>query len=170
LFCFFFRALYVPIRFFSRAVYFFGGMHWISVYGEPDPNVPIMTVAPHYGYLDTLLFVYLNFTNGVARYGTEEVPVFGPLVKICQPIIVNREKYDSRSDTVQKIIERANSKLGWSPTVLFSEGTTTNGKAIIQFKPGAFIPGLPVQPICVKYFSISNFDSWTWTWKCKFSH
>ena len=156
--------MFLPIRIFSRGVYFFAGFHWISVYGKPDMNASIMTVAPHYGFTDSLLFVYLNFTNCVARYGTEQVPLFGPLVKMCQPIIVNREKYDSRSDTVQKIIERANSKLNWSPTVLFPEGTCTNGKALVKFKVGGFIPGLPVQPVCIKY-SNSLYNSWTWTWK-----
>jgi len=35
--------------------------------------------------------------------------------------------------------------------MLFPEATTTNGKAIISFKTGAFSPGLPVQPMVIKY-------------------
>lgn len=30
-------------------------------------------------------------------------------------------------------------------------GTATNGRALISFKPGAFRPGLPVQPVALRY-------------------
>ncbi len=39
----------------------------------------------------------------------------------------------------------------WPHVMLFPEGTTTNGQAIISFKTGAFSPGLPVQPMIVRY-------------------
>jgi 1-acyl-sn-glycerol-3-phosphate acyltransferase len=158
------HILYPIIIFLCRGVFFVASLHRIKVHGKPDMTVPIMSVAPHFGYFDTLLFVYLNFPNGVAREGTEDVPLFGHIVKMCQPIIVDRDKYHSRSDTVQRVVERANSKLGWSPIILFSEGTCTNGRALIQFKPGAFISALPVQPVCIDYPGM-NYDSVSWTWK-----
>lgn len=159
------KLLYYPIRLFSRGVYFCGALQWIRVYGKPDMSVPIMTCAPHFSFLDTLLFVYLNFPSAVGRAGSEEVPLFGPLVKICQPIIVNRDQYSSRTDTVHRLIDRVKSNLRWPPTLLFVEGTTTNGTALIKFKPGAFIPGLPVQPVCLRYICASSYDSITWGWK-----
>ena len=35
--------------------------------------------------------------------------------------------------------------------LIFPEGTCTNQKAIITFKNGAFYPGLPIQPVVVRY-------------------
>lgn len=35
--------------------------------------------------------------------------------------------------------------------VIFPESTCTNGTALITFKHGAFMPGVPVQPITIEY-------------------
>ena len=43
---------------------------------------------------------------------------------------------------------------------LFPEGTTTNRKCLISFKTGAFQPGVPVQPVVVKW--PNHFDCVTW--------
>jgi 1-acyl-sn-glycerol-3-phosphate acyltransferase len=49
---------------------------------------------------------------------------------------------------------------GEGPQVaLFPEGTTTNGSYLLNFKVGAFKPGLPVQPV---HFDYSDpLFSWT---------
>eukprot|EP01087_Luapelamoeba_hula_P021299 TRINITY_DN7418_c0_g1_i1.p1 TRINITY_DN7418_c0_g1~~TRINITY_DN7418_c0_g1_i1.p1 ORF type:complete len:509 (-),score=81.79 TRINITY_DN7418_c0_g1_i1:15-1541(-) len=39
----------------------------------------------------------------------------------------------------------------WPRVALFPEGTNTNGSCLISFRIGAFIPGLPVQPVVVSY-------------------
>ena len=52
---------------------------------------------------------------------------------------------------------------GWPQTLVFPEGTTTNRTCLITFKPGAFIPGRPVQPVVVKYNN--KTDTLTWTWQ-----
>jgi len=47
---------------------------------------------------------------------------------------------------------RRGSELGrWPQTLVFPEGTCTNGTAIVQFKQGAFAPGVAVQPVVVHY-------------------
>ena len=47
--------------------------------------------------------------------------------------------------------------------MLFPEGTCTNRSCLIQFKPGAFYPGAPVQPVVVRY--PNRLDTVTWTWE-----
>lgn len=44
--------------------------------------------------------------------------------------------------------------------LLFPEGTTTNGKSLITFQLGAFIPGFPVQPVVVRYPHVHFDQSW----------
>lgn len=159
------------LRFLSRCVFFSAGFHRISVFGEKDlnPNAPIVVVAPHTGFMDGLFFTYANFLSSVARAGTEQVPIFGRVVKVFQPIVVNRDKSTSRSDTVAKIVERVQQseetgKKNWPLIGLFPQGTCSNQKSLIRFKSGAFIPGRPVQPVCIRYPRL-KFDSITWTWE-----
>ncbi|KNE86455.1 hypothetical protein PSTG_20184, partial [Puccinia striiformis f. sp. tritici PST-78] len=52
---------------------------------------------------------------------------------------------------------------GWSQVAIFPEGTCTNHAALIQFKKGAFIAGLPVQPVLIRY--PNKHDTFTWTWQ-----
>jgi len=54
------------------------------------------------------------------------------------------------------------------PTILrqvmiFPEGTCTNRSCLITFKSGAFYPGVPVQPVCIRY--PNKLDTVTWTWE-----
>jgi hypothetical protein len=46
------------------------------------------------------------------------------------------------------------------PLCVFSEGTTTNGADIIQFRSGAFIQGQPVQPVVLTYHWRNVSPSW----------
>lgn len=154
--------LYPIARFLSRCVFFWGSFQWLTIVGKPDMNVPIMVLAPHSSFFDVMLAVYLNFVCVVGKMGADKVVLFGNLTKMCQPIIVEREKQSSRTDTVKKILDRMNSDKKWPPLSLFSEGTCTNRRALIQFKSGAFIPGLPVQPVCLRFPATMDTYSWTW--------
>ncbi|KAF3830357.1 hypothetical protein GH733_004176 [Mirounga leonina] len=51
----------------------------------------------------------------------------------------------------------------FSPQVLFfPEGTCSNKKALLKFKPGAFIAGVPVQPVLIRYPNSLDTTSWAW--------
>lgn len=155
---------YPLAKFFSRGLFFFGGFHWITVKGKPEMRTPIMVFAPHSGFFDSLLVVYLNFVSVIGRAGADEIFIFGNLTRLCQPIIVDRDLQKSRTDSVKKVIDRVNSKLEWPPLSFYPEGTCTNRKELVFFKSGAFIPGLPVQPVCIKYKD-NSMDTVSWTWE-----
>ena len=44
------------------------------------------------------------------------------------------------------------------PMLLFPEGTTTSGRCLLPFKTGAFLAGLPVQPVILRYGVVSGGD------------
>lgn len=52
---------------------------------------------------------------------------------------------------MELIKSRVNDAQVWPPIIIFPEGTTTNQEALISFKAGAFVPGVPVQPMTIKY-------------------
>lgn len=78
-------------------------------------------------------------------------PFSAELMKLAQPVYVYREDRDSRQKTIAELKRRAQTGGLWPQFLIFPEGTTTNRKALITFKAGAFIPGMPVQPVVLRY-------------------
>ncbi|MBA0717690.1 hypothetical protein Golax_005484, partial [Gossypium laxum] len=74
-------------------------------------------------------------------------------------IYVNRFSPASRKNAVNEIKRRASCDK-FPRVLLFPEGTTTNGKVLISFQLGAFIPGHPIQPIIVRYPHVHFDQSW----------
>ena len=79
-----------------------------------------------------------------------------------QSLFVCREDPQSRQKTVKQIVERSQDDNAWPQLLIFPEGSTSNRKALMFFKPGAFVPGKPVQPILIRY--PNKVDTVTWTW------
>ncbi|XP_048253840.1 lysophosphatidylcholine acyltransferase 2-like isoform X2 [Haliotis rufescens] len=147
-----------------RGVFFMGGFHWIRVRGQraTAKDAPIIALAPHSTFFDALTDVFLDLTTVVAKAESEKVPIFGTLIQFTQPVFVRREDPNSRAVTIQQIRERGQSGGAWPQVLIFPEGTCTNRSCLITFKPGAFYPGVPVQPVCLRYFN--KLDTFTWTW------
>lgn len=84
----------------------------------------------------------------------------------CGTVLLDRTCADSRGKVQRQINQRVShnisiaeghkSNLGesyayYNSLVIFPEGTTTTGSALIDFKLGAFRPMCPVQPVTIKY-------------------
>ncbi|ALC48801.1 CG32699, partial [Drosophila busckii] len=147
-----------------RAVYTAGSFHYLSTKGTPATakDAPILVVAPHSSYVDSILVVSGHPPSIVAKRETADIPLLGRIINYAQPIYVQREDPNSRQNTIRDIVDRARSKDDWPQVVIFAEGTCTNRTALIKFKPGAFYPGVPVQPVLLRY--PNKFDTFTWTW------
>nr|GEV56382.1 lysophospholipid acyltransferase LPEAT2-like [Tanacetum cinerariifolium] len=78
-----------------------------------------------------------------------------------QVIYVNRFSHQSRKHAVNEIKRKASSDR-FPRLLLFPEGTTTNGRLLISFQHGAFIPGYPIQPVVVRYPHVHFDQSWSW--------
>ncbi|XP_024961987.1 lysophospholipid acyltransferase LPEAT2-like isoform X5 [Cynara cardunculus var. scolymus] len=76
-----------------------------------------------------------------------------------QVIYVNRFSHQSRKNAVNEIKRKASSNR-FPRLLLFPEGTTTNGRLLISFQHGAFIPGYPIQPVVVRYPHVHFDQSW----------
>ncbi|XP_068189007.1 lysophosphatidylcholine acyltransferase 1-like isoform X2 [Antennarius striatus] len=158
------RLIDICLRGIMRAMWFCGGFHWIKVKGEraPPSEVPILTVAPHSAYFDAIP-VTMTMCSIVTKLESMRVPVWGTLISYIRPVLVFRSDQDSRKKTVEEIKRRAQSGGEWPQIMIFPEGTCTNRSGLILFKAGAFIPGLPVQPVVLRY--PNKLDTVTWTWQ-----
>lgn len=131
---------------------------------ETSDKAPLLCAAPHSSFFDTVVIFYLSgLPSIVSKEENKKVPIFSALMEFTQPVYVKREDPNSRQNTIQEIKRRAETGGDWPQIVIFPEGTCTNRSCLITFKPGAFYPGVPVQPVCLKY--PNRLDTITWTWE-----
>ena len=138
------------IRTCARLILFCLGFHYISVKGtenRKDDVAPII-VGNHRGPFEPIYLVAFHNLSMVSA-AENRWPVLKYGMDALQFIFVHR-RGPGRKGVVDLICDRAKTK-GFPQVGLFPEGTTTNGTAIINFKAGAFIPGVPVQPIAFEF-------------------
>uniref|UniRef100_A0A3Q3LSA5 Lysophosphatidylcholine acyltransferase 4 n=1 Tax=Mastacembelus armatus TaxID=205130 RepID=A0A3Q3LSA5_9TELE len=148
------RWLFHPIIWLlSRAVFFSLGFVWVKVKGHKVDlkKAPVLVVAPHSSFLDMLVLCPAQLATVVSRSENKSLPVIGALLEFNQSVLVSRKDPESRKNAVAQLTERLTSNGYWPQMLMFPEGTTTNGRALIKFKPGAFLAGVPVQPVLLRY-------------------
>ncbi|XP_031495332.1 lysophospholipid acyltransferase LPEAT2 [Nymphaea colorata] len=153
------RVMWIT-RFCSRVILFCFGYHWIRRKGKPAPRelAPII-VCNHVSYIEPIYFFYELFPTTVASESHDGIPFVGTIIRAMQVIYVNRFSAASRKHAVNEIKRKASCD-GFPRVLLFPEGTTTNGSALIYFQLGAFIPGYPIQPVAVRYPFVHFDQSW----------
>ncbi|KAE8607948.1 hypothetical protein XENTR_v10011338 [Xenopus tropicalis] len=147
----------------GRLLFFSMGFH-VRVEGKPatPSDAPILLVAPHSSFFDAIAVIVSGMPSSVSRAENISVPIFGRILRALQPVLVSRVDPDSRKNTINEIKKRATSGGEWPQVLIFPEGTCTNRSCLISFKPGAFHPGVPVQPILLRYPNIQDTVTWTW--------
>ncbi|XP_064466467.1 lysophosphatidylcholine acyltransferase 1-like isoform X3 [Ornithodoros turicata] len=139
------------------------GFH-VIVRGQkvPPAEAPILVVAPHSSFFDTVVAMHgYPLPAAVVRSKSKDIFLLSTILNFIQPVYVKRNDPNSRQNTVREITRRATSK-DWSQIIIFPEGTCTNRSCLITFKLGAFVPGVPVQPILIRYPNELNTLTWTW--------
>jgi len=125
-------------------------------------DAPILCVAPHSTFFDALAVAVMGAPSVVAKAETSSIPFWGSLISYTQPVLVHRSDTNSRQNTIKQISERSEGT-GWQQVLIFPEGTCTNRSCLITFRLGAFIPGVAVQPVVLRYDN--TMDTVTWTWE-----
>jgi len=97
-----------------------------------------------------------------ARAVNRNILFIGKCVQFAQAIFVSRDSKESREECKVEIKKRVNSSLPWRQFLIFPEGTTSNRKALMAFKPGGFLAGVTVQPLLIRYHLPHDTVSWTW--------
>ncbi|CAH1100178.1 unnamed protein product [Psylliodes chrysocephalus] len=141
-----------------------GGMN-ITIKGRQasKTEAPILVAAPHSTFIDAGIVYLTGFPSTICRRESAGNNHIGKLINFTQPVYVWRDDPNSRHNTIKEIINRATSDLDWPQILIFPEGTCTNRSCLITFKPGAFYPGVPIQPVCIRY--PNKVDTVTWTWE-----
>ncbi|CAC5357377.1 LPCAT1_2 [Mytilus coruscus] len=156
---------FIPI-FGRRAICFFYGFQNVKVKGQPVGSdvAPILVCAPHSTFMDAFVIFYCStLPSSLSRKENSALPILGSLIEYTQPLYVQREDPNSRKNIMKEMTRRAKTMGEWPQIIIFPEGTCTNRSCLIGFKQGAFYPGVPVQPVCIRY--LNSLDTYTWTWE-----
>ncbi|XP_035230088.1 lysophosphatidylcholine acyltransferase 1-like [Stegodyphus dumicola] len=149
---------------FARLMFVVGGWVWIPHKGRRASarEAPILLVMPHSSFLDTAVVIALGCPGMVVKDSTTKAPFFGDMIKCSQPFYVRSEDPDARRRIGEDIRQRVHSRKDFEQVLIFPEGGCGNRKALLQFKLGGFAPGVPVQPVFIRYRN--KLDTITWTW------
>ncbi|KIY98806.1 lysophosphatidylcholine acyltransferase/ lyso-PAF acetyltransferase [Monoraphidium neglectum] len=125
------------------------------------PRWQVAIVSNHIGWADILIHMSRNLPSFVARDGTQDIRMIGLISRRIECIYVDREKRNgSTGGASAGVGEQVRQRMlhSWAhpeeehrPMLLFPEGTTSNGTSLLPFKTGAFLAGVPVQPVIIKY-------------------
>lgn len=121
---------------------------------NPKQTPNLVVVAPHITLVDQFVVasVFPPLPCGVGDTSIIRIPLMRCLGLASQGIFVDVERKTSRESCRDAIARRADCKTWTGPaTMIFPEGRVTNGRALIQFKLGAFSPGQPVLPVVLRY-------------------
>ncbi|XP_029423220.1 lysophospholipid acyltransferase LPCAT4 isoform X3 [Nannospalax galili] len=148
----------------SRLLFFLLGFLRIRVRGQRASclEAPVLVAAPHSTFFDPIVLLPCDLPKVVSRAENLSVPVIGALLRFNQAILVSRHDPASRRRVVEEVRRRATSGGKWPQVLFFPEGTCSNKKALLKFKPGAFISGVPVQPVLIRYPNSLDTTSWAW--------
>jgi len=149
----------------ARAMFFSAGVLWVKTKGRKESSAvaPMMVCAPHSTLLDTLVGAVTKCCP-LTKIAIKTAPFMGSMAKFWQIPFVDRKSPDKRKVVVDLVRKRAKDmhQGGWRQIIFYPEGTTTNGKALLRFKCGAFVPGLAVQPVLLRIDNNPDVARWTW--------
>ncbi|CAH9098085.1 unnamed protein product [Cuscuta epithymum] len=144
----------------ARCILFSFGYQWIKRKGKPAAReIAPIVVSNHVSYIDPIFYFYELCPTIVSSESHDSMPFVGTIIRAMQVIYVDKFSQSSRKNAVNEIKRKA-SHNQFPQVLLFPEGTTTNGRAIISFQLGAFIPGFPIQPVIVRYPYVHFDQSW----------
>lgn len=155
----------------ARSILFvsFGVYHIKKDKAEPSSmasreKIPVkdayVIVANHLGYIDILVLLCRYRCSFVSKGELEHAPFVGSIARALQCMFVRKgqslttqliNRIRATYDCHRKRQNCPGCAACMSKLVIFPEGTTANGKAMIPFRTGVFNAGLPVVPVCIRF-------------------
>ncbi|PXF41541.1 Lysophospholipid acyltransferase LPEAT1 [Gracilariopsis chorda] len=145
-------------KFLGRALLFSLGFWTVEGTDHPEydhrkaQKATILT--NHSSLADPCLLAYLYAPAFVAKSNVWKIPGVGRVGAAQHAFYIDRLNNGGISVTQaisdrQRIVDSSSSDI--PPVAIFPEGTTTNGKHMLAFRTGAFVAGLPVAPVLIRY-------------------
>ena len=117
-----------------------------------------MIATPHSSILDNLLAPYVD--NPFFTVARNEQGIVATILRVICPIFNDRNQAGGADFSINELDRRVRDP-SWPQVLLWPEGTTHNRMAAIRHKVGSYKPGLPIQPIVLRFPNKWTADVWT---------
>ena len=110
-------------------------------------------IANHVSWADILYLKSKFGSSFISKDSVKKIPMVGYLSYAFKTLYINRQSKDSRIEILQSIAERQKELIegkSFFPMCIYPEGTTSNGRSLIQFKKGAFYSLTPIKIFLLK--------------------
>ena len=128
----------------------------IKVEGSPTKTEKALFVANHISYLDIVAIGSIVPGRFIAKQELSTWPVFGILAKLTRTIFISR----SSSSALKQLQLIAHLLFKSERLILFPEGTSSDGRKVLPFKPSLFEAPIQadaiVQPLTIRYEKING--------------
>lgn len=123
-------------------------------------NTPVMLVANHVSWLDIIAIGSLIPTRFVAKDEVRRWPLIGALSRLGGTLFIQRHSSRAARETTRQLSQALANK---DCIVVFAEGTTSDGRTVLPFKPALFeasrIANCAVQPLAIRYWRDNSLDT-----------
>ena len=128
----------------------------IKVDGSPIKTERALFVANHISYFDIIAIGSIVPGRFIAKQELSTWPVFGILAKLTRTIFISR----SSSSALKQLQLIAHLLSKSERLILFPEGTSSDGRKVLPFKPSLFEAPIQadaiVQPLTIRYEKING--------------
>jgi 1-acyl-sn-glycerol-3-phosphate acyltransferase len=103
----------------------------IKILGTPVTDQGVLIVGNHTSWLDIIIFSTIGRVSFVAKSEVATWPLFSTLARLQETVFVDRTRRSATGESRDQIRERL---LAGDTLVLFPEGTSNDGNAVLPFK------------------------------------
>jgi 1-acyl-sn-glycerol-3-phosphate acyltransferase len=129
----------------------------LQVHGEPQADGPLLLVANHISWLDIPVLHAARYGRFVSKADVKHWPLIGTLASGGGTLYIEREK---RRDAMRVVHHIADSLRAGETVVVFPEGTTGDGGALLPFHgnliQAAIAANAPVQPVGLRFVDVAT--------------
>ena len=104
-------------------------------------------ISNHVSWMDMFILLIIGESPSfLSKMSVKKIPLVGGYAKMHQVIFMDRNNKKDRENILGIIQERAEKAVEgkFNPMIIFPEGTTTNGRAMMKFKKGGFFLPYPI--------------------------
>jgi 1-acyl-sn-glycerol-3-phosphate acyltransferase len=121
------------------------------------PDFACLTVSNHQSYLDVLVIAAHYPARFVAKREVEAWPVIGLMARLCGTIFIDRDSLRQGALCAREVAASLGAGVG---VQVFPEGTSTDGRGVLPFKPLLLSAALkarsPLLPLTINYVAANG--------------